>query len=168
MRVRITKKWQSTFPDDKGFDINSRSYDEEGTSCDRCATSIKYTVDVVHSRNKQTATVGTRCAEIVTKPYSRKEILEFIEGDLIGIDPYSFNHHWEKIDHKNGRLYRYTKLNNATCEILEEYSGTYIGKIKYEKPLDLIQKFEADDPTDIRTLRSELFRQYRNKHYKTP
>ena len=168
MRVRLTKTWRHNFPDDKGFDRIGNGYDEDGTSCDRCSTSINHTVDVVHTRNKQTATVGTRCAKIVTRPYSKNEIMEFVEGDLIGIDPYTFNQHWETIDQNNGRLYRYEKLKNANCEILEKYNGAYCGKIVFGKPLNITQRCETNDPTDIQSLRKKLFKLYQDKVSKIP
>lgn len=168
MKRKNTDWWNTHAPDDKGFIHSGENYDAEGTSCDRCATSIKNIVFIIHSRNKKlTATVGKRCAQIVTKPYSKSESMTFIEGDIIGIAPYKFNEQWTTVEQESDLVHSY-KLANASYEIIENYNGLYSGKIIYEKPKKIVIEFETEDPTDIDGLRLKLFELHKEQVSKTP
>lgn len=168
MAKRITQWWKSNFPDDKGFILFGSSYDEEDTSCDRCGTSIKNTVEVKYSRNNEPiCTVGTRCADIVTQPYTLHERLAYIEPHFLGANRHMFDEPWVTEETQDSYEHHFD-FDGDRFEIKEDFRGCFSGTITYKHSRFPAIRFSPDDPTDEEGLRVQLLKQYRKTLNKTP
>lgn len=164
--MKKLETWLKRNLPEKGYVIVAEIYQEEGSECQRCGTSIKHEQELSHRFDDVSVKVGRKCGMQLSRPYTPKELEKRLRRDFIGEPDGMFNKRWIHSESKNYHRWK-IDLTNGVCIFLQDHNGAWTAI--FDMDTNYGTQIEYDkDPTDVYQLKKVAYSVYAKSLAETP